>query len=372
MKKLIKKITAVGISAILLFALSACGSDKEDSSYSSTSTPVAAVKSEETNNTSYYSILESTNNNALRFNMTLDEFMERYNDLIIKYNETYSIVDKAFIIGNDFNRLSPQTNHNNITAESYVCYSTLFGYNENTAIIVNVESESHKISDIALGIDTEFFNSLNQSQRTLWTIQNHLIYETMVNDLNSEEKLYNIDEEIQKNTKQYSVPATYKNGIDFCLDFNENLGVTYLRLLPCTVKQWEENNMLNKIPINSMEKAKASLNVESSASNNDENNQLDNTTAVEKATPIFKYFYTNEEEETITPIIDKLKSQYGNKINFDIINISENPEILETFPIVTDNTPTLIMIDTNNEVSDIKFQCVDIEILKETIDEAIK
>lgn len=91
----------------------------------------------------------------------------------------------------------------------------------------------------------------------------------------------------------------------------------------------------------------------------------------EKVIPTFKYFYTNAEKDTVTPIIDELKVEYGDKVQFDIVNVDENKEILQNFQLVDGNTPALIMLNTDNDISKLEFQCTDIEVLKADIDETL-
>lgn len=91
----------------------------------------------------------------------------------------------------------------------------------------------------------------------------------------------------------------------------------------------------------------------------------------EKVTPTFKYFYTNAEKDTVMPIIDELKAEYGDKVQFDIVNVDENKEILQNFQLVDGNTPALIMLNTDNDISKLEFQCTDIEVLKADIDETL-
>ncbi len=91
----------------------------------------------------------------------------------------------------------------------------------------------------------------------------------------------------------------------------------------------------------------------------------------EKVTPTFKYFYTNAEKDTVMPIVDELKEKYGDSVVFDIVNVDENKEILQNFQLVDGNTPALIMLNTDNDISKLEFQCTDIEVLKADIDETL-
>ena len=59
------------------------------------------------------------------------------------------------------------------------------------------------------------------------------------------------------------------------------------------------------------------------------------------------------------------------KINFQLVNVDENPEALENFSLVKDQTPALIMLDTSNNISAIEFKCSDKDKLKTDIDNAL-
>lgn len=90
-----------------------------------------------------------------------------------------------------------------------------------------------------------------------------------------------------------------------------------------------------------------------------------------KVTPTFMYFYTNADTETVTPVLEELQDEYGKKVTFNLINVDENPEALENFQLVSGNTPALIMLNTNNDISKFEFQCSDKETLKADIDNAL-
>ncbi len=90
-----------------------------------------------------------------------------------------------------------------------------------------------------------------------------------------------------------------------------------------------------------------------------------------KVKPTFMYFYTNADTETVTPLIDELKDEYGKKVEFSLVNVDENPEALENFQLVSGNTPALIMLDTENNISKFEFKCADKDTLKADIDDAL-
>lgn len=90
-----------------------------------------------------------------------------------------------------------------------------------------------------------------------------------------------------------------------------------------------------------------------------------------KVQPTFMYFYTNADTETVDPIIEELQDEYGKKVTFSLVNIDENPEALNNFELVKGNTPALIMLNTDNDISKFEFQCADKETLKADIEDAL-
>lgn len=90
-------------------------------------------------------------------------------------------------------------------------------------------------------------------------------------------------------------------------------------------------------------------------------------------TPTFMYFISESDEkfEETNKMIEELKKEYGEKVNFDIVNIDKNPEAKENFT-VEGQTPALIMLNTSNDISAFNFKCSDKNILKEAIEAALK
>ena len=91
-------------------------------------------------------------------------------------------------------------------------------------------------------------------------------------------------------------------------------------------------------------------------------------------TPTFMYFISSKDDgfDATNAIIDDLKKEYKGRINFDIKNIDEDPELVENFPVGDGNTPTLIMLNTKNEISNILFKTSDKAKLKQAIEAAMK
>lgn len=86
-------------------------------------------------------------------------------------------------------------------------------------------------------------------------------------------------------------------------------------------------------------------------------------------TPTFMYFVSAQDEayDAEMQTVNELKEQYGDKVNFEITNIDENPEAAENFP-VAGQTPALIMLDTTNNISALEFMMSD----KATLEKDIK
>lgn len=98
------------------------------------------------------------------------------------------------------------------------------------------------------------------------------------------------------------------------------------------------------------------------------------TTAVEEEktfTPLFMYFVTKSDKNysEYMAVVEELKKEYKGRVEFDIIDIDENPEAKDNFP-VENATPLLIMNDTKNTISGFGIKCADKEQLKQYIEAA--
>jgi thioredoxin-like negative regulator of GroEL len=83
--------------------------------------------------------------------------------------------------------------------------------------------------------------------------------------------------------------------------------------------------------------------------------------------PTFMYFVSGSDEKAAetSQIIDSLKAKYGDKVEFDIRNIDENPDDAKNFSIA--QTPTLYLLDGNGDFKDMKFGFSDQAALEESI-----
>jgi len=91
-------------------------------------------------------------------------------------------------------------------------------------------------------------------------------------------------------------------------------------------------------------------------------------------TPTFMYFVSPSKDanhEATMKMLDELKKEYDGKVNFDIRDIDANPEDTKNFP-VEGQTPTLIMLNTKNDICAWNPKCSDKTTLKTAIDGALK
>ena len=98
-----------------------------------------------------------------------------------------------------------------------------------------------------------------------------------------------------------------------------------------------------------------------------------NTAEAEKVTPTFMYFVSKSdaEHDKTNAMIEELKKEYGDKVRFDIVDIDENPDAKNNFP-VDGQTPVLIMLNTSNDISALEFKCNDKSTLENDIKKAME
>ena len=94
--------------------------------------------------------------------------------------------------------------------------------------------------------------------------------------------------------------------------------------------------------------------------------------AVEKVTPTLMYFISgsdatfDEEQKNV----EELQNEYGDSVNFSVINIDENTEAANNFP-VQGQTPMVIMLNTSNDISAMSPMTYEKDDLKQIIDAAL-
>lgn len=94
----------------------------------------------------------------------------------------------------------------------------------------------------------------------------------------------------------------------------------------------------------------------------------------EKVTPTFMYFISEKDAdfEKTNEMIAELEEKYADEVKFNIINIDTDTEALKNFPLVDGNTPSLIMLNTSNDISAMEFKCSDKGKLEDDIKAALK
>ncbi len=95
--------------------------------------------------------------------------------------------------------------------------------------------------------------------------------------------------------------------------------------------------------------------------------------------PVLMYFVSasDERHDETMKILDELKSEYADKVTFNITDIDEKPEAVEQYSLNILNstgkaTPTLIMLNTKGDFVDIKGGFADKDTLKGSIEKALK
>ncbi len=84
--------------------------------------------------------------------------------------------------------------------------------------------------------------------------------------------------------------------------------------------------------------------------------------------PTFMYFISEDDKdfEKTNEVLEKLKKEYDGLVNFDIRNVTKEPENLENFP-VEGNTPALIMLNYENDITNFLFKNGNYDDLKQAI-----
>lgn len=117
---------------------------------------------------------------------------------------------------------------------------------------------------------------------------------------------------------------------------------------------------------------KASDNNGSEGGKNAEDNFSQNASSTEKR-PVFIYFVSNDDANynDAMKVFEELKKEYDGKVDFDLKNVTENPELLDNFQLVKGNTPALIM-DGKDGITGLQMKMTDKETLKAEIEKALK
>ena len=89
--------------------------------------------------------------------------------------------------------------------------------------------------------------------------------------------------------------------------------------------------------------------------------------------PAFLYFVseTDKDYEKAVKVFEELKKEYGEKVDFELKNVTQDPTLLENFALVNGNTPTLIM-DGKEGITGFQMKMTDKKTLEDEIKKALK
>lgn len=104
------------------------------------------------------------------------------------------------------------------------------------------------------------------------------------------------------------------------------------------------------------------------------------TSEQKKVQPTFMYFVSKSDAnyDEAMAVVAELGEEYGERVKFRVLDVDENPEYKENYMINQEDspmprhTPTLIMLDTNNDICSMNLSnCTDKETLKAEIEKAL-
>lgn len=113
---------------------------------------------------------------------------------------------------------------------------------------------------------------------------------------------------------------------------------------------------------------------------NPSGNDVSSNMQQEKVQPTFMYFVAKSDAnyDEAMKVAQELEAEYGDRVKFMVQDVDEHPELKENYMINQEDspmprhTPTLIMLDTNNDISSMNLsECTDKEALKTEIEKAL-
>lgn len=145
------------VCLLLACFLSGCGKQEID-------TP-PANDSVDTNSTITEPVVgQSENENGMRFNTTLDEFVERYNQVTVKNNNAST---QQVLTLDDFQKLNDRTDNNGVEISSYVYYDKEASkLSDNGAVLfVYVEAKTGKICRAYWQYTEDYLSKVSESKK---------------------------------------------------------------------------------------------------------------------------------------------------------------------------------------------------------------
>ncbi len=166
-----------------------------------------------TSDSEYYSLIEPTDNGGLRFNLTLEEYIDKYNMHVdAQYRLNYS----------DFKYNQSGTNHhNNIPIKQYFCNKTVMNRND-VYVMVYIESESNKISHVQIGINRDTYLSLSKDEQGTLLRMRMYVSQALIDEIENAEDFIEIHELMTENSENNDDPAAYVKGVFFTYYIQDN------------------------------------------------------------------------------------------------------------------------------------------------------
>ncbi len=231
-----KKIALLLTAALLLTSLAGCGgpTTSDNNTAGSASNAAETHDSTEKNDSSssseteYYSCL-TKDGSGLKFNITTQEFLDRYNALKPSYEDR----EYKDLTLSDFFYVESGTNINGTSGDAYGCSQTIMGEFSDLLISINKEENGDNILSISFGIKNNNYRDMYYSDDMLPKILTQytlLICAATGCDMSTAS---NYVDELMTNEK------TYDKGIAFTCDtYNEK--ADWFRIIPCTKEQYDD------------------------------------------------------------------------------------------------------------------------------------
>ena len=167
-------------------------------------------------------------NEGLRFNFTINDYLDRYNAI----KEYYGYENNEDISFSDLFLVDSAVDYNGKEIDVYGFCKSVLGENGNVCIMLCVDDSGY-LTALRLAIND--YDSFSEDDKKALMTQYRMVIQSLDIPEKSAER-YII--EMEENYENYNVYATYKNGLALSADTDKS-GVTYYRVNPYTVKQWE-------------------------------------------------------------------------------------------------------------------------------------
>jgi len=238
---IVKILAFVVAVTSLIIGLVSNYNDENDVSTDSYNDNVNTV-ADSSKETEYFSVIEATDNGGVRFGLTLDDFIDNYNDILI---EDYHLSLSDFEIS-----ASDTPNYNGVECDFYRTYKTTLG-NDIACFLVGVESESKRIASVEMVIMSDYYRSFTDEENQLWALQRVFISQALIDEINSKEDFMPINDKQTENSENYGMPDVWANGVFWGYNIGENYAsgeTSHFQCYAFTKEQFE--NYISKNDVN--------------------------------------------------------------------------------------------------------------------------